>query len=444
VIAAVSLGEGTHARAHTSRSMFNIDHWLNEKLNPGNKNMITDDDDIILQDADADDYYIMMTTTEEKDQTIIDNASSMNTNMNMNTNTAEEHKWIPRWSRKYDESTIHQINWNCTWFTLSHYVEPDTDLYDGIEGFLIAVLFCLVTATLYNYFYYCCFVRCGCCPDDRVYTSALNKKGRRRRRKARPPKRQRMSRGRNTGGGCCKQMCRSGCFCWPSSCCCPFGGKEDDEYDNKGVFTLITADTHSVTSSLHDDLNGDHSDLSLDSALSLEYGDDHLHNEYGEVTSRWEDEKIESAAKAYFDMEEKEAYAVVQKSGSSSQKSSIKGKKKEVLVGDKSVRSQKSGRSKKSGRSGKSKRARDKARSVRSGRSTNGHSVFSQASSILTSDSDGSYRSTDSSGDDFEMDGDLIDIEAEHQRVRLEALQMLQRAERSGGNNSKEDEHDSK
>ena len=73
--------------------------------------------------------------------------------------------------------------------------------------------------------------------------------------------------------------------------------------------------------------------------LSLEYDDNHLHNEYGEITSRWEDEKIENAAKDYFDMEEKEAFAAVQMYGSSTHKSSIKGKKKGV--DDKSVRSKK-------------------------------------------------------------------------------------------------------
>ncbi len=366
------------------RSLFEFTPWWKENIH---KNL--NNDDLFSQDADADDD-LFGHSLDDTSITIEDEG----------TNTTK----------------------NCTWYTLSHYIAPDTILYDSIEGVLVGLLVGLFVATCYNLCYYCCLVRCGCCPDDRVYLSKLSRKGRKARRLARPNTR-RISRGRRTG--CCANL-----RAW--ICCC--FRKDKDGADGKGAFMLIDNETDSVSACSFDDgMDSDHSSLSLDSALSLEYGDDHLHNEYGEVTSRWDDAKIEEAAKMYFEEEEKAAAEkMLNENGGGA--SSIKSKSGSKKKSDRSVRSKKSNRSKKSGRSmsGRSRGGRSR-RSERSRRTGNGDTstIFSQSSSILTSDSDESYSSSESSSDsEIEMEDAMMDLDVEHRRVRMEALQMLQRAER--------------
>ncbi len=249
----------------------------------------------------------------------------------------------------------------CAWYTLSHYIPPDSMLYDGIEGFLIAILVCLILATCYNYCYYCCLTRCGCLPDDRVLKSMLNRKARKRNIK---------KRSKADGGGCCG--------------CCRGPGRRNA--DGKGAFTLLMTDNVDSDS---DDCD-DHSSVSLDP--SLEYGDEHLHNEYGEITSRWDDSKIEAAAREYFAREEKEA------EGGKKNKSN---KIDAMLSKGKSRKKKGSRRSTRSGRSRKTRSKRSTARS--------------EMSSILSSSSDASLSSVASSSsgseDALEMEAAMMDLE---------------------------------
>jgi len=119
----------------------------------------------------------------------------------------------------------------------------------------------------------------------------------------------------------------------------------------------------------------------LDSALSLEYGDDHLHNEFGEVTSRWDDAKIEAAAREYFSKEEKEYQEALRQ---------------------------------------KEKKSPNRRSDIKSGRSRNrnrrgGSIAKSQASSILSSSSEHSFvsyaSSSSGSRDGLEMEAAMMDLE---------------------------------
>merc|ERR1719354_649235 len=132
----------------------------------------------------------------------------------------------------------------------------------------------------------------------------------------------------------------------------------------------------------------DKSSVSLDSALSLEYGDNHLHNEYGEITSRWDDDKIEAAAREYFSREEKK-----------SQKIGVSFKNRAEKKGGRSIRSSAS-------------RSRKRSKKMRRG---GGSITLSQASSILSSSSEYSLSSGDSSSsgtiNELEMEAAMMDLE---------------------------------
>lgn len=249
----------------------------------------------------------------------------------------------------------------CRWYTLSHYISPDSMLYDGIEGFLIAMLLCLIFGSCFSYCSYCC----GCVPDDRVYKSLLNRKGRKMRIKSRNQK----------PSGCCRRCC---CF-----------GLRGRSSDGKGIFMPIETRSSSMSS------DDDKSSVSLDSALSLEYGDNHLHNEYGEITSRWDDDKIEAAAREYFSREEKES----EKKNKKSQKIGVSFKNKAEKKGGRSIRSSAS-------------RSRKRSKKMRRG---GGSITLSQASSILSSSSEYSLSSGDSSSsgtiNELEMEAAMMDLE---------------------------------
>jgi hypothetical protein len=322
-------------------------------------------DDIMDTDADADDdddIPAMNNKQKQQHEHAVMTSSSdiIDGNATMDDNSRNTHEFL------------HIHPWGnytkCKWYTLSHYISPESIVYDGIEGFLIALLVCLVIATVYNYSYYCCLTKIGCCPDDRIKKSLLSKRGRRRMRRKRGTE--------AVGWGCC------GCTCFR------FGARKVRSADGKGTFMPIS--TYNDDSSDDDD-DSEHSSVSLDSALSLEYGDDHLHNEFGEVTSRWDDAKIEAAAREYFSKEEKEAQET----------SRQKERKKRGGVSFKSP-----------------KRRSDKI--VKSGRTSNrnrrGENIAkSQASSILSSSSEHSFvsyaSSSSGSHDGLEMEAAMMDLE---------------------------------
>ena len=318
-------------------------------------------DDIMDTDADADDDDDIPAMNDQQQQQH-DHADMTSSSDIMNGNATMDDTWNTH-------EFLHIHPWGnytkCKWYTLSHYISPESIVYDGIEGFLITLLVCLVIATVYNYCYYCCLTKIGCCPDDRIKKSLLSKRGRRRMRR---------KRGREVvGWGCCS--------------CIRFGAKKVRSADGKGTFMPIS--TYNDDSS--DDDDSEHSSVSLDSALSLEYGDDHLHNEFGEVTSRWDDAKIEAAAREYFSKEEREAQETLRQ----------KERKKRGGVSFKSPR-----------------RRSDK--SVKSGRTSNrnkrgGSIAKSQASSILSSSSEHSFvsyaSSSSGSHDGLEMEAAMMDLE---------------------------------
>ncbi|GFH60601.1 predicted protein [Chaetoceros tenuissimus] len=292
------------------------------------------DEDFLDVDADSDDFI-------EKARKSDYDEKNMNDNMDMQNG---------------DEASVHHHPWGnytrCSWYTLSHYISPQSMLYDAIEGFMLALLFCMTVATIYNFCYYHFLTKYGFCPDDRTNKSLLTRRGRRRRR---------------------KQLAKGKA---PSSCfgCCK---RKNHGYDGRGNFMPL-----SQSNDFSDDDDSSDSSVSLDSALSLEYGDGHLQNEFGEVTSRWDDDKIEAAARKYFTREEKQSEAKIKKKVTISFQ---KGKKK---PGDRK-------RIRKNG----SKKSRDS-------------SAKSQASSILSSDSDVSYNSDGSSDySDLEMEEAMLDLE---------------------------------
>jgi len=349
-------------------------------------------DDEIDEDADADDYYKTMPVVDQ-----YKNNSGSNSN-------SEDPEGTP-------------------WYALSHYIPPNTVLYDTIEGFFISVLFCLIVATCYTHLYYCCFVRCGLCPDDRIYTSLLHREGRKKKRKVIISRRMRMRLRRkrqmdihkNSNGSCFSSICccfrNTFCCC----CCCCTGEGDDYGHDGRGYFvplsTTKTADETMPTSEGGDGDNNDDSDgddednnsfnsedssLSQDSALSLEYGDDHLADEYGEVTDRLTDSKVEVAAKTFFDHEQKI--------------SELESKKqKELLRRQRRMRRN---------------RGCGSIASRRSRRSRGLSAAKSQASSILSSESESlsSFHSSSSSDEDddnhsLEMESAMMELELTGRRV---------------------------
>lgn len=314
-------------------------------------------DDFMDVDADADDDDNNFQNQEKvMTGTMLDNPSnssnaSMHDNGNINMNmTMHVHPW-----GNYT---------NCRWYTLSHYVSPQSVVYDAIQGFLIALLLCLIIATGYNYLYYCCLIKYGCCPDERVTKSLLSKRGRRRKRRGK---------GSGSGSRCC------GCFSVGAS------GRRNN--DGKGLFMPLSNNSS--------DDDSENSSVSLDSALSLEYGDDHLHNEFGEITSRWDDAKIEDAARDYFHKEDQE----------SEHKLKRKERKKRGGVSFKSP-NRRSVKCVKSGHSRNNKRRE---------RCMGGSQTKSQASSILSSSSENSFvsfaSSSSGSHDAQEMESAMMDLE---------------------------------
>ena len=301
------------------------------------------------EDADADDYYQMM---------LINNM--------VNSTTPDTSSMWPSSS---------------SWYTLSHYIEPTSILYDTIEGFFLALLFCLMVGTCYTNFYYYCFTRCGLCPDDRIEKSLLNRKARRMKKRNIIPRRRMMERRNGAGARRDKNQpcyyCCGACFCF----CC----KEDDSAneDSKGDFVPLSTERDDDDSN-QDGNSSDHSSLSQDSALSLEYGDEHLADEYGENTDRLIDSKIETAAKAYFEFEEKQA---------------------ELLQDSQNILQRNVRRS--GGSVGN-----------RSRRSRGTRSVRSQTSSILSSES-GDSSSYEHSDDDhsIEMESAMMDLELAERRA---------------------------
>jgi len=330
-------------------------------------------DDVLDRDADADDdydydeslldYYSQLVDDQvvlKSPTTSINNNETYSTNVNFTNSTNNPISSFANYTK-------------CAWYTLSHYIPPDSMLYDGIEGFLIALLLCLVLATCYNY---CCYCYCCCAPGKK------NLRKRRRRRKVKLKKEAE----RKRNGGCCG--CLSTGFGSSSS--------RRKDRDGKGAFTLLRTANGSKNSDYVED-DDDSSVSSIDSVLSLEYGDTHLHNEYGEITSRWDDSKIEAAARDYFAKEEKEASAKKsngKKSGSPSDKGKA-GKKK--------------GSSRRRNPSGSS-RGRKRSRKLKKK-----SAAMSRSSSILSSSSDLSLSSfaSSSSGsqDGLEMEAAMMDLE---------------------------------
>jgi len=314
-----------------------------------------------LEDADADDYYKTMIGDDE--MIVASNATSLSTET------------------------------ESPWYALSHYISPDSTLYDTIEGFLISLLFCLIVATCYSYCYYCCFTRCGLCPDDRIYNSLLNRKGRRRKRITIPRRRRQGATG-DSGRNCCHRF-----FC----CCCT--KKDSYGHDGKGFFMPLSAQKDKVFDEdtnhrMSDDdadsienssISGDSLD-SLDSALSLEYGDEHLADEYGEISDRLNDAKLENAAKDFFSREQRQS----------------------ELTDEQNTKTIKTKR-----------RINRRKAGSRCGRSRGTHkSVKSQASSILSSELESlsSYASSSSEGDDdhtLEIESAMMDLELAERKMTM-------------------------
>lgn len=286
------------------------------------------------------------------------------------------------------------------WYMLSHYISSDSIIYEVIQGVAVGTIICLILATCYSYTYYCCLVRCGLCLDDRLDASILNTKARKRKRIPIPNRRKTRSGGRKEG--LCSYLCS--CRYWKGS-----GG-----YDGKGFFMPVDTQYADDSSSDDDDEdedrhsgvyvykdNDDHSSLSDGSALTLEYGDDHLHDEYGEITNRMNDEKVKIAAKKYFDREELESAKKIK------QKRKRKKASREART-HRSRRSQRSHRSRKSERSHRSRK-----------------SAGTQTSSILSSSSEHSSSSSS------ESDGNVT---LEMLEAMTDLKEVEQKAKRSNNN----------
>lgn len=352
------------------RSLGKNSTFLDHKNNTDEKDADTNDDEVLLEDIDL---TTGTTTGLTKDED------------SRNSGTFQ--------GKGEDHST--------PWFTLSHYIPPNTTLYDVIEGFLFAMLFCFIISTCYNCLYYWCFVRCGLCPDDRIYKSLLHRRGRKRRRIGSSARFGRGGRNRHRGPtmkGSGESKCCGICCCF--QCCCP---KSSDGYDGRGYFTPLGVDmNHDVEDDDEkayehelqeiDRDSDDYSSLSNDSELTLEYGECQLDDEYGEGnrTDRL-GEKVEAAAHKFFSTDDM----------------------KEVDEFNDTA-------SKKSARSRKSKRSR-KSRGFRLKRSDKSiaRSVKSQASSILSSSSGESSFCSSSSNeeDDFEVAEAMMDLHHIEEKV---------------------------
>lgn len=352
----------THEEEPTEDMIENVDHSLD-----------TDLDDYIQTNEFVDVVKDDLNGDKENDASLDDNIQNVDIEKEI---TKEEPDFDKAFEQEYtnkdnstsiliSEQNITTADENAThvlppWFTLSHYMQPNSIPYELIAGFLISILFCLLLASCYNFLYYCCLIRCGC-PDDRVKMSLLHHQSRKRRRIAIPNHRPPRPGGFQFCGWTC---CR---------CCLGEGG-----HDGRGLFApLSTAGNEDYNDT---DDHSSSSSLSCDSALSLEYGDDHLHDEYGEVTNRLNDKKIEIDAKNFFDK---------QGTASADQKLpaySRKGKR---------------------GGSRASRKSRGSRRSRKSGKS----STRSQASSILSSSSESIESYSSSEGDDeLEMEDAMMDL----------------------------------
>jgi hypothetical protein len=154
-------------------------------------------------------------------------------------------------SRSHDDS-----NNKPSVFSLSRYVDPDSILYDTIEGFFFAAIFTVVVVMLYKCCCSCC-EWCGMCPDT----------GRRRRKR-----------------------------------------RGVDGHDYAAISTDLYRDHHDKGGGLggiggyrneYGDCDG--SSSGADSETSMEYGE----MDDDETTDRFDDRHIGDAAKRYFDREER-------------------------------------------------------------------------------------------------------------------------------------------
>ena len=298
----------------------------------------------------------------------------------------EEYEKETRGSRDYDDDDSYlpdefqkpEIEYDPRWYTLSHYLDKNSILYDTIEGFLLAGLACLILSTFYSWTYYCFWVRFGCCPDDRLLRRKLlrkgivprrfwNKFGRMNRRSAM----EQDGKGLFTPIGVAK----------PDTC------EDEDEEDE---VSFLNENRKQKIIGFHNNNDDDmDSSLSDDSILSMEYGDVHLHDEYGEVTDRLEDNKMVNAARNYFEKKPNGLLASTKAAVVSAVKS-----KKMRKKGGKSVRSRMSSN-----------------RSVAS-RVSIGSNYTSKASqkSILSSSSEECYSSSDGEGE-IEIENAMMDLE---------------------------------
>ncbi len=291
-----------------------------------------------------------------------------------------------RGSRDYDDDDSElpdefrkpEIEYDPRWYTLSHYLDKNSIFYDTIEGFLLAGLACLILATFYSWTYYCFWVRFGCCPDDRLSRRKLlrkgivprrfwNKFGRMNRRSAM----EQDGKGLFTPIGVAK----------PDTC-------EDEDEEDEVSFLNERRGQKIIgfPNNNNDDMD---SSLSDDSILSMEYGDVHLHDEYGEVTDRLEDNKIVNAARNYF---EKKSNGILA-STKAAVVSAVKSKKMR----------------KKGGRSVRSRMSSNRSVASRVSTGSNFTSKASQKS-ILSSSSEECYSSSEGEGE-IEIENAMMDLE---------------------------------
>ena len=148
-------------------------------------------------------------------------------------------------------------NNNPSVLSLARYVDPDSILYDTIEGFFFAAIFTVVVVMLYKCCCSCC-EWCGMCPDT----------GRRRRKR-----------------------------------------RGVDEHDYAAISTDLYRGHHDKGGGLggtggyrneYGDCDG--SSSGVDSETSMEYGE---MDDDDEMTDRFDDRHIGDAAKRYFDREER-------------------------------------------------------------------------------------------------------------------------------------------
>merc|ERR1712183_972303 len=158
--------------------------------------------------------------------------------------------------------------------------------------------------------------------------------------------------------------------------------------DGRGTFVPLNTEADDCDETSDDNNSFANSSLSQDSALSLEYGDEHLNDEYGEITDRLTDSRLEVAAQAYFSKEEKQT--------------KIKNEISSLKRAKRSRRYRGSQSSRRRGRNWSSKKSE-------------GRSVRSQTSSILSSESESvsSFKSSDDDEDEcsLEMESAMMDLQ---------------------------------